>query len=45
MFEDNKGVIRIPKSKKARQHNDLKITKALSESLNQRKPGNTMTKR
>jgi hypothetical protein len=40
-----KGVIRIRKSKKNRQHNDQDIPKGLSEFVNQRRTDNTMVKR
>jgi hypothetical protein len=42
--KDTKGVFRIRKSKKDRQHNDQKIPKEYSESVNLR-TDNTMTKR
>jgi hypothetical protein len=43
--QDTKGVIRICKSKKDRQHNGHKIPKGLSESVNQRRTDNTMATR
>ena len=43
--KDTKGVTRICKSKKDRQHNDQKIPKRYSESVNQRRTDNTMTNR
>ena len=51
-FEDNKGVVRIRKSKKDRQHNgqekdkeEFEDTKGLINIRNRRKTYNTMAKR
>ena len=44
-FEDTKGVIRIPKSKKDRQHNGQKTEEQTAQWPKDRRTDNTMTNR